>query len=104
MKKAIEIKCQGIKCDAPGCAWQDQTVTFDAELFLNEPCPVCGSNLFTLQDYDAMQRLAKIVAVINIVAWPFMVIRSWFRKNPPQRVQVNLDMNGTGQIQPHIKE
>jgi hypothetical protein len=42
----------GIKCDNPKCDFVDKSVTSDDyELWLNKPCPKCGENLLTEDDF-----------------------------------------------------
>jgi len=45
------LNISGIKCDH--CDFKDETVEFkDYGLWLNKPCPKCGENLLTREDYD----------------------------------------------------
>ena len=69
MRKLIE-KQQGslVTCDNPKC---DYTVPYtDATekylvLYIDKPCPKCGENLLTMEDYLQHQNLMKYVNFIN---------------------------------------
>ena len=70
--KAIEFEQQqaGLQCDAEGCDWVDKTIPdTDYPKWLNAPCPKCGANVLTQEDYDAyfffmdMLRLAASIEV-----------------------------------------
>lgn len=62
----IEIEQQGLKCDAAGC---DYTYVFNKvdtyEKYLNAPCPKCGANLLTQEDYDTMMSFLDLVESTN---------------------------------------
>lgn len=49
---------QYLKCDSPDC---DHIEFIDdiTEEFIDMPCPVCGSNLLTREDYDAFEETVK---------------------------------------------
>ncbi len=67
MEQNVEILSGGgIGCDNPDCKWEDQTVT-NAEMgeWLNRPCPDCGSNLLTQEDYDYLLMFMKSIELIN---------------------------------------
>lgn len=62
----LKINVGGIKCDNKECDFKDMTVLFkDYDKWLNKPCPKCGSNLLTQQDYDAVKELIDIVEIVN---------------------------------------
>ena len=69
MRKLIEKQQNSlVTCDNPNC---DYTVPFaDATekclvLFIDKPCPKCGENLLTMEDYLQHQNLMKVVNFIN---------------------------------------
>lgn len=90
--KAIEFDIHGIKCDNPNCKWEDMSVKFDPDYWLNKPCPKCGANLFTPQDYKTMKRIIKIAKVLNIIFWPIVKLSS---KKEYKRLNVQMDGSGT---------
>lgn len=52
----------GIKCDKPGCNYADAEVKFeDYPNWINKPCPECGENLLTQQDYDFCNNMENLV-------------------------------------------
>ena len=55
----------GMKCDTPGCSWSDMTVQRSEYLsYRNKPCPNCGANLLTDEDWNlvlSMEAAAKWV-------------------------------------------
>lgn len=54
MANLNELTIDGIKCDNPVCDWSDKSVKSEAEmsLFLNKPCPKCGQNVLTDDDWE----------------------------------------------------
>ena len=52
----------GIFCDNVDCDYQDETVT-NGELhsLLNAPCPKCGDNLYTEQDFHNHNKLVAAI-------------------------------------------
>lgn len=92
--KAIEYRIKGIKCDNPYCDYRDDNVKYeDYPLWLNKPCPKCGTNLLTEEDLIATRRFIRAVNIINWIMTPFML----FCKNA-KRVKYSVEMNGTGKI------
>jgi len=67
MRKLIEKQQDSIiVCDNPQC---DYETSYTSEngllLFVGKPCPKCGENLLTVEDYLRSQRLMKVVNFIN---------------------------------------
>ena len=69
MRKLIEKQQKSlVTCDNPNC---DYTVPYtDATekylvLFIDKPCPKCGENLLTMEDYLQHQNLIKVINFIN---------------------------------------
>lgn len=66
MAKAIQTKCGGIQCDAPDCEYVKPDVTYEhLELWLDAPCPLCGSNLLTAEDLASVRFIHKQIELIN---------------------------------------
>lgn len=62
----IETVCSGLKCDNPNCDWRDDSVTMnDYEKWLNAPCPKCGENVLTTEDFLRSKSLFAITDIIN---------------------------------------
>jgi hypothetical protein len=82
----------GIKCDAPGCTYRDNSVHLENyDLWLNKPCPLCGANLLTQADYNVVKTLVTITKVCDLP-----VIRHVLKIFGCKRV--NVELNGTGKV------
>ena len=63
----IKADIHGLKCDKPGCNWNDMSVPYtDYEKSIDKPCPDCGSNLLTQSDYDQVLKMVQAVEMINM--------------------------------------
>lgn len=69
MKKIIEVsRTSLIVCDNPKCSY---TIPFSEKeeqnlhKYVNKPCPMCGENLLTEQDYLQDQKLKRLVRWVN---------------------------------------
>ena len=57
---------EGIVCDNPACDYRDPEGTLDKlEEYLNKPCPKCGENLLTEQDYNNALTVRNTIAFLN---------------------------------------
>lgn len=66
MEKNVEITESGLQCDNPNCDWTDVTVKFDDYRdWLNKPCPKCGDNVLTDEDYANAELLRKGIDRVN---------------------------------------
>jgi hypothetical protein len=66
MKQNVEYMGGGIQCDNPECDYLDLNVSVtDYHNWLNKPCPKCGENLLTQEDYDKVQAMLAIVNLVN---------------------------------------
>ena len=91
--KVLEYKIVGIKCDNPNCTYENKDVCFkDYKKWLNKPCPLCGSNLLTQNDFNTVRTLVKIVKIINFLTRPFMFLSTG------EKVTGTVEMNGTGKV------
>ena len=64
--KNVEMNIIGLKCDNPDCDYNDDTIPFeDYEKYINKPCPKCGENLLTQEDYDETMDLMGAMDMIN---------------------------------------
>lgn len=62
----IQVQSTGIKCDNPNCDYKDESVKFeDFEEWLNKPCPECGWNLLTNEDFENIKDLFTIINHVN---------------------------------------
>lgn len=66
MEKNLELKESGLKCDNTECDWRDDSVVFDNyKEWINKPCPKCGENVLTEEDYELAEVLRKTAEFIN---------------------------------------
>lgn len=64
MEQNIEILTGGIVCDK--CDWKDDTISSDKyHQYINKPCPKCGENLLTLEDYQRAEMLLWVAHFMN---------------------------------------
>lgn len=58
-----------IVCDNPQCDYKidNPTGQFDSDvsIYLNMPCPECGENLLTQEDYVNSLKMIKVVKFLN---------------------------------------
>lgn len=66
MNKHIERTSSGLVCDNPACDYENREVT-EANLkdWVNAPCPKCGENLLTEDDFDRAINALEVVELIN---------------------------------------
>lgn len=88
----ISTSVSGIKCDTPECDYANMEVQYvDYPNWLNRECPNCGNNLLTEKDFNALNRMLRIISFVNNLGK--------FRKDKGEkRVKVRAEMNGTGRI------
>lgn len=55
-----------LKCDAPGCGHVEQVAEMTADL-IGKPCPSCGANLLTQEDYEAGQAMLDVLKVFDVL-------------------------------------
>lgn len=66
MEKNVEILSEGLKCDNSGCDWKDTTINFENYGdWINRPCPKCGENVLTFQDYKNAEMLREMYNYLN---------------------------------------
>ena len=55
----------GLKCDH--CDWSDMTIPLsDYEKYIGSPCPKCGENILTQEDYDETMNMVQAVEIVNM--------------------------------------
>lgn len=67
MEKKIEITNDGgLKCDNINCDWVDKTIAFNNyQEWINKPCPKCGENVLTEEDYKNAEVVRLSIDLIN---------------------------------------
>ena len=64
--KNVEVEVHGLKCDAEGCDYEDLSITSeDYADYVNAPCPKCGANLLTPEDYFSFRALQDLADALN---------------------------------------
>lgn len=94
--KNIELQESGLVCDNPNCDWEDKTIAFsECHNWINEPCPKCGDNLLTQEDYNNAKTVHLAVDFMNKLSPEDIVELAELTKqiNPEVFNQVGLDAN-----------
>lgn len=58
-----------LKCDADGCGYEETIDEIKAS-YIGMPCPKCGANLLTEDDYNNSLKLLAIAGAINEIFGP----------------------------------
>lgn len=96
MKNALKLNIKGIKCDNPSCDYSNMDIKVtEYDKWLNKPCPKCGENLLTEEDYKNVQFLMGFTTIANKI-FPGI-------EDDTEIVDANIKMNGTGEIEFDIK-
>jgi hypothetical protein len=67
-EERIQVNHGGLKCDNPACDWVDPTIQVeDYKDWLNAPCPKCGENVLTEEDFNNTMFLRSIVGLVNAI-------------------------------------
>lgn len=54
----------GLVCDNTNCNWEDTTLNCE-EKNINMPCPLCGENVLTQNDFDTWTKIKNVMSVLN---------------------------------------
>jgi hypothetical protein len=85
------VKIGGLKCDNPKCGFRDNTIKFsDYPLFINFPCPECGSVLLTQEDYNPTLQLIKVDKMAQVFKEKHPFLAKFLLRN------YKVSLNGTG--------
>ena len=64
MENNIEVTGGGLQCDS--CDWKDETIAHaDFKDWVNKPCPKCGANVLTEEDFRNAEVLEFAVNMVN---------------------------------------
>ena len=56
----------GVKCDNPKCDWKDMTVPYDDyPSYIGKPCPACGWDLMSKQEYCGLIAFYRLVLRVD---------------------------------------
>ncbi|MDP4087622.1 MAG: hypothetical protein Q8934_23955 [Bacillota bacterium] len=95
MTNPVDLNIYGIKCDS--CDFNDMSVKVEEySEWVNKPCPKCGANLLTEDDYNNVKMLMEIAKLAN------SILPS--NESNKERVSMEVKMNGTGKMDFEIKE
>ena len=104
-KDLIEIKQMGgLKCDNPNCDYVNEFVpASDYKNWVNCPCPKCGANLLTQEDYKSHKKLLSMINVINRIGrlLPERILKE-LEKESTQTARAS--WNGSGKMKLTIEE
>lgn len=65
-QKNIELIESGLVCDNKLCDYKDTSISVENyKDWINKPCPKCGENLLTEEDYINSQKVILAVDLIN---------------------------------------
>lgn len=66
MDRNVKLKIEGLRCDNTECNYEDKSIKrSDYEDSINKPCPMCGENLLTFNDYMNVLILENAVREVN---------------------------------------
>ena len=57
-----------VNCDTPGCGFSAEITDSELPQWLNKPCPKCGENLLTQEDFDSVSRLLHVIDQAGSIA------------------------------------
>lgn len=91
MKNPLSLDIKGIKCDNKACDYSNPDVSADDYInWLNKPCPKCGANLLTLEDFETVTRMIHLVNTMNRLLPE--------AEEGTEMVGIPIDMDGSGEI------
>jgi ribosomal protein S27AE len=103
MRKLIEKQQNSlVACDNQSC---DYSVPYTDEtekylvLFINKPCPKCGENLLTMEDYLQYQNLMKVVNFVN--RWFSWITVFYSKKSLENRNSVRVHVHDGVKVSKH---
>jgi len=92
--KNIEIQTHGLICDNPKCDWKDESISFDKFIdYVNAPCPQCGENVLTDNDYQNVVTLFEQIDRVNQFSSEEFKDMTKVGDNDPQ-VKITLNTHG----------
>ena len=65
--KTEKMMSEVLNCDADGCGHVESVGKITADM-VNMPCPKCGANLLTEEDWQAWQPFSDLLGILNNVA------------------------------------
>lgn len=97
-------KIGGIKCDNPNCNYADASVPVsNYPKWINKPCPVCGSNLLTEDDYTAFMKMYKGIQGLNRILGMLPGAKKMAERNCRKETAVKISFDGSGKSNISVK-
>lgn len=97
-------KIGGIKCDNQNCNYADASVPVsDYSKWINKPCPVCGSNLLTEDDYTAFMKMYKGIQGLNRILGMLPGAKKVAERNSRKETAVKISFDGSGKTNVSVK-
>lgn len=100
MVETITLKVSGIKCDH--CTYRDDSVSQnDYKFYVNKPCPDCGANLLTVEDFETFIHLKIMAATLNdkvLKELRKVYSDEEIQNMDSEKFKVPLSMNGSGKV------
>lgn len=86
MEQNVQIKSSGLKCDNSKCDWRDDTISTETySQWINKPCPKCGDNLLTLEDFQRSETLLAAAHLMNSL--PKELLEQMSSKTPEEAIE-----------------
>jgi predicted RNA-binding Zn-ribbon protein involved in translation (DUF1610 family) len=57
----VSVEESAVKCDNPACGFEQAIPFEDHEKWIDRPCPNCGENLITREDFEKSQALYDLL-------------------------------------------
>ena len=71
-EERIQLTCSGLKCDNETCDYEDPTAKVEEyKDYIDKPCPKCGENLLTQEDYDNTMAVIELTKMFNNMSEDF---------------------------------
>ena len=84
MENNIEVKESHLLCDNPKCKYKlvDGVDFMDLSKWVDYPCPKCGQNMLTQEDYvDSMEVMERVNFVNNLTPEELVIFNNMFPKS-----------------------
>lgn len=95
----IEITKSGIQCDNPSCDYNDADIEVTKDI-IDTPCPKCGENLLTEEDYYIYEHFLLNVDFINsLPAHELNELAEILMEGNPELGEVEEELQGAKAVQ-----
>jgi hypothetical protein len=88
-----------VKCDRPGCDYRKEDIQIkDFESYLYISCPKCGAPLLTVEDWNVM------INVNKVIGFPLIRFINWFGINVLKKELHKYHVSFDGKGNPSVEE